>query len=228
MQNTEFQTGTISPVEIYKEAWALIKDRYWLVFAIVIVGMLLGGAIPVVLIGPMMCGMFICLFDLIDGRELKFETLFKGFDYIWKSLLVSVLIVAPILVMLFTIYIPIIGMALAGPRMSESELIPFLIGTFIFEIVVVVIMVCFHTLIMFAYPLIVERGLTGGQAIKVSAKAVWNNLAGMAGLLGVGFLVGIVGYMMLCVGLYLVLPLIMMAQAVAFRKIFPKLESKTV
>ena len=112
--------------------------------------------------------------------------------------------------------------------MSESELIPFLIGTFIFEIVVVVIMVCFHTLIMFAYPLIVERGLTGGQAIKVSAKAVWNNLAGMAGLLGVGFLVGIVGYMMLCVGLYLVLPLIMMAQAVAFRKIFPKLESKTV
>ncbi|HQY68394.1 MAG TPA: hypothetical protein PLD38_14030, partial [Pyrinomonadaceae bacterium] len=153
---------------------------------------------------------------------------FKGFDYVWKSLLVSVLIVAPILVMLFTIYIPIIGMALAGPRMSESELIPFLIGTFIFEIVVVVIMVCFHTLIMFAYPLIVERGLTGGQAIKVSAKAVWNNLAGMAGLLGVGFLVGIVGYMMLCVGLYLVLPLIMMAQAVAFRKIFPKLGSQTV
>ena len=77
------------------------------------------------------------------------------------------------------------------------------------------------------YPLIVERGLTGVQAMMVSAKAVWNNLAGMAGLFGVGFVVAIVGYLMLCVGLYLVLPLIMMAQAVAFRKIFPKIDTQT-
>jgi hypothetical protein len=223
MQNTDFQIGTIKPVDVYKEAWALIKDRYWMVFGIVIVGMLIGGAVPIILIGPMMCGMFMCLFNLIDGRELKFETLFKGFDLIWKSLLVSVLIFVPIIIVLFTIYIPMIAMAIAGPKMSESELIPFLIGTAVFEIVLVVVMVCFHTLIMFAYPLIVERGLTGVQAMIVSAKAVWNNLAGMAGLFGVGFVVAIVGYMMLCVGLYLVLPLIMMAQAVAFRKIFPKL-----
>ena len=227
MQNTDFQTGTIKPVEIYKEAWAIMKERYWLVFGIVIVGMLIGGAVPIILIGPMMCGMFLCLFDLIDGRELKFEKLFKGFDYIWKSLLVSVLIFVPIFIVLFTIYIPMIAMAIAGPKMSESELIPFLIGTVIFEIVIVVVMVCFHTLIMFAYPLIVERGLTGVQAMMVSAKAVWNNLAGMAGLFGVGFVVAIVGYLMLCVGLYLVLPLIMMAQAVAFRKIFPKIDTQT-
>ena len=158
---------------------------------------------------------------------MKFEKLFKGFDYIWKSLLVSVLIFVPIFIVLFTIYIPMIAMAIAGPKMSESELIPFLIGTAIFEIVIVVVMVCFHTLIMFAYPLIVERGLTGVQAMMVSAKAVWNNLAGMAGLFGVGFVVAIVGYLMLCVGLYLVLPLIMMAQAVAFRKIFPKIDTQT-
>ncbi len=227
MQNTDFQIGAIKPVEIYKEAWALMKERYWMVFGIVIVGMLIGGAVPIILIGPMMCGMFLCLFDLIDGRELKFEKLFKGFDYIWKSLLVSVLIFVPIFIVLFTIYIPMIAMAIAGPKMSESELIPFLIGTVIFEIVIVVVMVCFHTLIMFAYPLIVERDLTGVQAMMVSAKAVWNNLAGMAGLFGVGFVVAIVGYLMLCVGLYLVLPLIMMAQAVAFRKIFPKIDTQT-
>ncbi len=227
MQNTDFQIGAIKPVEIYKEAWALMKERYWMVFGIVIVGMLIGGAVPIILMGPMMCGMFLCLFDLIDGRELKFEKLFKGFDYIWKSLLVSVLIFVPIFIVLFTIYIPMIAMAIAGPKMSESELIPFLIGTVIFEIVIVVVMVCFHTLIMFAYPLIVERGLTGVQAMMVSAKAVWNNLAGMAGLFGVGFVVAIVGYLMLCVGLYLVLPLIMMAQAVAFRKIFPKIDTQT-
>ncbi len=44
MQNTDFQTGTIKPVEIYKEAWAIMKERYWLVFGIVIVGLLLKAA----------------------------------------------------------------------------------------------------------------------------------------------------------------------------------------
>ena len=30
MQNTEFTTGQIRPIECVKEAWALIKDEYWL------------------------------------------------------------------------------------------------------------------------------------------------------------------------------------------------------
>lgn len=223
MERGEFQTGVIKPVEIYKESWELIKDQYWLIFAVTLVGMLIGSAVPIFLIGPMMCGIYLCIFQKIEGRPVSFETLFKGFDYFIPSLIVAVVIMIPIFLLLITVYIPMIGMAIAGPRMSESEMIPVLIGTFIFEFVVAVIMVCFHTLLMFAFPLIVDRKLSGWQAMKVSAKAVWNNLAGVAGLFGVGFLVGIVGYMALCVGFYLVLPLIFTSNAVAFRKIFPPL-----
>ncbi len=221
MLPTEFQTGVIKPIEIYKESWELIKDQYWLVFAVTLVGMLIGSAVPIFLIGPMMCGIYLCLFQKIDGRPLNFETLFKGFEYFVPSLIVAVVIMVPILLLLITVYIPMIGMAIAGPRMRESEMIPFFIGIFIFELIVAVIMVCFHTLLMFAFPLIVDRKLSGLQAMKVSGKAVWNNLAGVAGLFGVSFLVGIVGYLALCVGFYLVIPLIFTSNAVAFRKIFP-------
>ena len=223
MMATEFTTGQIRPIEIYKESWELIKDQYWLIFAITLVGMLIGGAVPVVLIGPMICGIYLCLFQKIEGRQVTFELLFKGFEYFLPSLIVAVVIMVPVFILIFTIYIPIIGMAVAGPKMSQSEAIPLLIGTAIFELIFAVIMVCFHTLLMFAFPLIVDRKLSGVQAMKVSAKAVWNNLAGVAGLFGVGFLVGIVGYLALCVGFYLVLPLIFTSNAVAFRKIFPPL-----
>lgn len=223
MTPTEFRTGVIKPIEIYKETWELIKDQYWLIFAISLVGMLIGGAVPVILIGPMICGIYLCLFQKIEGRQVNFELLFKGFDYFLPSLIVAIVVVVPVFVLILTIYVPLIGLAFAGQRMSSSELIPFLIGIFVFEIIVAFIMVCFHTLLMFAFPLIVDRKLSGWQSIKTSASAVWNNLAGVAGLFGVGMVVGIAGYLMLCVGIYLVLPLIFASNAVAFRKIFPPL-----
>ena len=223
MTPTEFRTGVIKPIEVYKETWELIKDQYWLIFAISLVGMLIGGAVPVILFGPMICGIYLCLFQKIEGRQVNFELLFKGFDYFLPSLIVAIAVVVPMFVLILTIYVPSIGLALAGQRMSSSELIPFLIGIFVFEIIVAFIMVCFHTLLMFAFPLIVDRKLSGWQSIKTSASAVWNNLAGVAGLFGVGMVVGIAGYLMLCVGFYLVMPLILASNAVAYRKIFPPL-----
>ncbi len=43
MNNTEFRTGVIKPVECVKEGWELIKSEYWLLFAITLVGALIGG-----------------------------------------------------------------------------------------------------------------------------------------------------------------------------------------
>ncbi|CAN5455335.1 hypothetical protein BH10ACI3_BH10ACI3_25080 [soil metagenome] len=221
MDPMEFRTGVIKPVEMFKEAWELIKGQYWLVFGIVFVGLLIGGLIPVILIGPMLCGIFLCLIKVIDGQPLKFEDLFKGFDFIWKSLPISLAIMIPIFVLLFLVYIPIIGMAVAGNKMSQAEFLPFIIGTFIFEFLLIIVMVCFHTLLMFAFPLVADRGLSGTQAIKLSIKAVWQNLSGVAGLLGVGMVVGFVSYLALCIGVYFAMPLIVMAQALAYRRIFP-------
>jgi len=59
----DFNRGVIKPVECLKEAWGLIKDQYWLFLGICAVGMLIGSAFAIVLMGPMMCGIYLCLFQ---------------------------------------------------------------------------------------------------------------------------------------------------------------------
>jgi hypothetical protein len=221
MTNAEFRTGVIKPVEVYKEAWEIIKDQYWLILGITVVGMLIGGAVPIVLIGPMMCGIYLCLFQKMQGKQVEFGELFKGFEYFLPSLILSVIIMVPVLIMIFGMYVPMIAMAIAGPRMSGDELFAFIAATIAVEFVFAIFTVCLHTLLMFAFPLLVDKKLPAVQAIKLSARAVWKNMSGVVGLFLVGFVVGIVGYLMLCIGIYLVLPLIITAQLVAYRKVFP-------
>ena len=57
----EFRRGVVSPMECIQEGWALIKDEYWLFFGISIVGFLIGSAFTILLMGPMMIGVFLCL-----------------------------------------------------------------------------------------------------------------------------------------------------------------------
>ncbi len=221
MANVEFRTGVIKPVDVYKEAWEMIKDQYWLVFGITIVGMLVGSAVPIVLIGPMMCGIYLVLFAKYAGRPIDFGQLFKGFDYFMPSLLLAVIITVPALFLIFAIYVPMFVMMMAGPRMDESEVVALIAGSIAAELIVAAIMVCIHTLLLFAFPLIVDKKLSAMASIKTSARAVWANLGGVVGLFVVGFGVCILGYLALCVGIYLVLPVVIAANVVAYRKVFP-------
>jgi hypothetical protein len=221
MQNTEFRTGVIRPVECYKEAWELIKGQYWLLFAITVLGMMIGGATMYVLLGAMICGIFYCYFQAIDGKKVELEGLFKGFGYFLPGLLVTIVIVAPMLVEFAIIYVPLIVTALGGSRISEDELFAILGAMFVGVSIISVIMVCVHTLLMFAFPLIVDKNLSAWQAMKTSARAVWANLSGVVGLFVVGFVVNLAGMLAACIGVYLVIPLILAANVVAYRKVFP-------
>jgi hypothetical protein len=221
MAYTEFKTGVIKPVEVYKEAWAMIKDQYGIVLAVTIVGMLIGSAVPVVLIGPMICGIYLVLFQIHEGRPVDFAMLFKGFDYFMPSLILAVIVMVPTLILIFTMYIPMIGIAMAGPKLSESEAMAAIGGVLVVVLIEVVVMVCLHSLLIFSFQLIVDKKMSAINAIKTSARAVWQNLSGVAGLFAVGFGVAFVGYLMLCIGIYLVLPLIIAANLVAYRKVFP-------
>ncbi len=221
MHQPEFKTGVINPIEVYKEAWEMIKDQYWIIFAITFVGIIIGGVVPLILIGPMMCGIYLVLLQKYEGRPADFEQLFKGFDYFVPGLILAIIITVPMIAFMLAIYVPMIGIAIAAPNMDESEVMMFIGGILVVEFIVALIMVCLHSLLIFAYPLIVDRKLSAIQAVKLSAKAAWANLGGIAGLFAVGFVVAIVGYLMLCIGIYLVLPLIIAATLVAYRKVFP-------
>jgi hypothetical protein len=220
MQDIQINTGVIRAFDCYREAWEMIKPQFGMVLAVYFIAMLIGGMVGLIM-GALMCGLFLCLFDLQEGREIKIDRLFNGFQYFLPSFIVMLVMIIPIIIMMVLIYIPMIGMAIAGSKMDESEIIPFIIIAVIVEIIFAILMVCFHTLMMFAFPLIVDKNLSAIQAMKTSAKAVWMNLSGVASLFGVGFLVSLVGMMIFCVGIYLAMPLVLAAQVVAYRKIFP-------
>jgi hypothetical protein len=222
MNQEEFKTNVIKPIECFQEGWELIKGNYWLLFAISIVGILIGAMSMYILLGAMITGIFYCFFQVIDGGEADIEGLFKGFRYFKPGFLVMLVIVVPMIVIFSVLYLPLIITTMSGARMSEEELTTFLIGTLTVEFFVALIMVCLHTLLMFAFPLIVDRNLSGWQAMKLSARAVWHNLAGVTGLWAVGFVIGIVGYLMLCFGFYFTIPIIIAGNTVAYRKVFPK------
>ena len=75
----EFYAGAIAPLECVKEGWALIKDRYWLFFGITLVGILIGGAVPIVLttipLSPLRRD------SVIDyGRKARLEAAWDGMN----------------------------------------------------------------------------------------------------------------------------------------------------
>src|SRR5215471_20234406 len=115
-ENTQFNTGVIKPVECIKEGWALIKNEYWLFFGISIVGILISGLVPLVLAGPMMVGIFLCLFQKLRGERVEFGSLFKGFDYFVPGLIATVLKSIPVIILLIPYWIFLIGVMATVPK----------------------------------------------------------------------------------------------------------------
>ena len=230
MQALEFKSGVIRPIECVREAWELIKDDYWILFAISLVGGLIGGVSMYVLIGAMICGIFACYLKKMDGGPVVFDDLFIGFKFFWPSLGVTIAIVVPIVIwttiMFVTIYLPIITAAVMGNNANESAILGTFVVGFIIDIAIAIVMICIHSLLIFSFPLIVDRGLSSWDAMKLSARAVLKNIGGIGGVTAINFLLVLAGELAFCVGLYLVIPIITAANLIAYRKVFPRIDGQ--
>lgn len=222
MQEMEIRSGVIKPIECAKEAFELIKSEYWLLFAIWIVGSLIGGATLMIAGGAMTAGTFYAYLRKIDGEKANFDDLWKGMQWFLPGLKVMLFIVVPVIVVYCVIYVPILMAAIMGPKLSESELMSMFIGAFAVDFVLIILMVCFHTLLIFSFPLIVDKNLGAFKSIATSARAVFKNFGGVGGLIGVNFVLILAGYLALCVGVYLVIPIIIATNVVAYRRVFPR------
>lgn len=226
MQNLDYRTGVIKPVECIKEAWALIKSDYWLLFAVMLVGWIIGAITLLILTGAMMCGIFYTYLRKIDGHEVKFEDLWKGMQWIVPGLVVMLIVAVPFLVVYGIMFVPFFLAGAMGSNLSQDELMGMMIGMFAVELVMAVVMVCVHTLIMFAFPLMVDRNLGPVKAMTTSARAVFGNMGGVVGLIVVNFGLVIAGYVALCIGIYFVIPVIIAGNVVAYRHVFPRYDDR--
>lgn len=228
---TEFNSGAIRPVECLKAGWALIKGEYWLFLGIAFVGLLIGGAVPFgILMGPMMCGIYMALLSRMRGERVEFGALFKGFDFFGESVIATIIQVVPVLVLLVPLYLVFfIGITRLAPERRSgrrtvndpSALITFLIVMGVVFLVVMVIMIAISALFIFSYPLIADRRLSGVDAVKTSARAIFANLGGAFGLLFLNVLLGIVGMLFCYIGALFLMPVGLASWAYAYRQVFP-------
>ncbi len=221
MSEIQFNVGVIRPVECFKEAWELIKNDYWILFLIFFLGALIGAASLYILLGAMMCGIFNTYIKKIDGKPVSFEDLFKGFSFFAPGFLLFLVIIVPTLVMMGIIYAPFIAAIVMGSKLSQDEFYALLAGSFVVDLIVSIVVISFHTLLLFAFPLVVDKNLSAFAAIKTSAKAVWQNLGGVVGLFLVGAGINLVGALACGIGAYFTIPIVVAGNMLAYRKVFP-------
>lgn len=218
-----FNRGVIRPIECFSEGWQLIKDDYWLFLGITFVGILIAGLVPFyILMGPMHCGIFICLFRQQQARRPKFEGLFDGFNYFAESLIATMVVMAPLVIVAIVLYVLlVIGMvALLNQGGGDPALVFLALGGIYLTIFLLVFVVL--SLTIFAYPLIVDRELKGVQAVTLSVRAVLGNLGGMIGLMLLEVILAVAGFLCCFVGIYFVVPISFAVISVAYRQVFPE------
>jgi uncharacterized membrane protein len=223
----------VRPVVCLQTGWGLIKNQYWLFLGITLVGVLIGSLGPMaLLLGPMMCGIYLCLFAHFRGQPVTFELLFKGFDYFVQGLIATLIQVIPISLLLLPIYaiffIRFMGLMSAprvrtrGAPVDPSEMYSMFLAMGGMVLVVIFISTLVGAFFIFTYPLIVDRKLKALDAVRTSFKAVMANLGGVLGLMGLNMVLGVIGLIFCYVGAILLMPVSFAGWAVAYRQVFPE------
>jgi hypothetical protein len=164
----------------------------------VIIGTCLGGLI---LYGPLTCGMYLMIFDRMQGGKVDVRRLFKGFDFFGQAFVAGLIFFA----------LASLGMAIAYAGLSFF-VIPSLIG--------IGLSALFQTAFLFTFQLIVDRKGSGIGAISTSYVKITENF-GQFLLFGlVSCLIQMVGYATFFVGCLVTTPLVLAASAAAYRDVF--------
>jgi len=224
-----FRRNVVEPINCISAAWAMVKEQYWLFVGMCAVGLLIGGAVPLgILTGPMMCGLYMSFFNARRGRPIEFGTLFKGFDYFGPSLVATLLHIVPILVIVVPAYLffyvsMIVSMSVAAQSGDNAAPAAFLgvFGMFILMWIAIVVVIIFISIgFSFTYPLIVDRKLSGLEAVKWSFKGAMANFWRLLGMSLLTGLLGLCGLVLCYVGIFLVFPIIYGSIAIAYEKVF--------
>jgi hypothetical protein len=221
-----YNRNVIRPVECLSQGWELVRDQYWLFVGMTLVGFMIGSAVPLgILMGPMMCGIYLAFFKRRRGEPIEFGTLFKGFEYFGNSVVAAILHTLPIIVIVVPSYIffylgMLVSVAAMGDEPSGAGLFGMMFSFMLFILVVFAVIVVITIGFTFAYPLIVDRQLQGFDAVKLSFKAAMANFFRLLGLVILCALVNSVGVLVCYVGVFLTFPITYAAVAVAYEQVF--------
>ncbi len=234
-QQLDFNRGAIKPIQCLSDGYEMLKGSYGNFLGVLIIAFLIiivGSCIPLSpLLPPMICGIYLCLFAMMNRQPFNSSTLFKGFEFFGQSFLASLVLTIPIFVLFIIMQVGLGGLSAVTEILKENknpkpeDIIPVLVGVFGFifgiYLLIIVVALVLGTLTAFVYPLIVDRKLGAIDALKLSFRAVMGNFFGVVGLMLLGQMIIIAGVFVFYVGALLVAPVIFAAWAVAYRRVFP-------
>ena len=224
-----FQRGVVRPIQCFKDGWELIKNDYWLFLGITVVGVLIASVVPLgILMGPMFCGIFYCLFRRARGKGLRFEMLFRGFDYFVQSLIAALLMFVPFFIVFLIGYSAFLAALFSSlptqpGAQPDARATGTIVGAYaVFLLLIIVTQIVLQVLFFFVFPLIVDRRLTAIEAIKTSIRASGANFTGVLGIVLLNVLLSFLGELACCIGWFFVLPLHFGAIFRAYQAVFPE------
>lgn len=230
-----FNRGAVRPVQCLSGGWELLRGVYGGFLGVVIVAMLVmtaGSCIPLApLSAPLLCGIYLCLLARVYNQPFDTGTLFKGFQYFGQAFIASLFVSVPmfILGLIFQFGMGGFQIFLQGIKDQKNprieEILPLILGFFGFILggllVLMLVAMVLNVLMIFVYPLIVERKMKGLDAVKLGFRAVLGNFFGVFGLAILETLLILAGLMLFYVGALFILPVIFAARIVAYRQAFP-------
>jgi len=227
-----YNRNAIRPMQCLREGWELIKDQYWLFVGISLFASFIAGAGPLgILAGPMTCGLYYCIFQRAEGKEVNFNMLFKGFDYFIPCLAPAIVMTCIVTVLFLGAYFAfLIGLlstlaALGPPPGGQPE--PAFFGVFFglygaFFLFIIAVDIVIRTAFFFTFPLVMDRRLSGWDAMRLGFQATRDNLTGVLAVVLLMELLGLVSLAFCCVGPILELPINVAMLALAYRQVFPQ------
>lgn len=238
MNQIQYNSGAIDAGGCVSSAWDLVKSDYGIYLGIALVAMILAGCIPCVslfLVGPITGGVYFVVLRGMRGEPIEFGMLFRGFDKFVPLMVIGIIQSIPEIIgqgLRFSANIGegvLDGLNRGGRDYYQSSSDPFPIaiagGVLVVVIIVAVVLILFgvvwRIILFFAIPLAMEHNLGAIDAMKLSARAAMSNIGGLILLIILQGLIGLLGFIMLCVGIFFVLPIIYAASAFAYRQVFP-------
>jgi uncharacterized membrane protein len=237
----QFMPGAIDAGDCISNAWNMLKNNYGMYLGIAIVAILLTGCIPclnIFIMGPIMGGVYYVVLRDMRGESVDFGMMFKGFEKFVPLMVIGLIQAIPgVIAQILRFTIDLGQLGLSGGRGSgdfqffqAAERDAALAGGLVIVAAIVGILfffiaIAWWALTFFAVPLAMEYDLGAIDALKLSARAATSNVGGLILLFIFTILLMIVGLLLLCVGTFLLsVPVMYLANAFAYRQVFPLLE----
>ena len=236
MTNINYLSGAIDASGCVGQAWELFKRNPGLYLGAGLVTLLMISCIPFVnflLLGPVMGGYAYLVLHDLQGESIEFGMLFKGFEKFVPLMLLGLIQSIPGITFQIVQYTVDISRLMGGPGTGDADFYQasgpgmsgiqtgLMAGMFVFFFGYMFFQMLWNAVLTFAIPLVVEHNVSVGEAVRLSFGAVFSNLGGLILLVIFNGLVGLLGMLALCVGIFVALPITFAANVIAYRQVFP-------